>query len=164
LQKVHVEKEFHFFYEFLVLSRFRVFRSDGSSKTLQKRFAKKIVSKGFYKKSTKISRFWAFLGGGSSKTSTFFLNRKIESHSPRGFWSLTHHPLTTGVTDLFFCRPLAKTRNTTTKIQSQNAREYLALPLSIPTYPRGTGNPASFWPSFCVLLLSAKCITDHRRR
>ena len=35
---------------FFVLSRFRVFLSDGSSKTLQKTFCKKIVSKSFYKK------------------------------------------------------------------------------------------------------------------
>jgi hypothetical protein len=35
---------------FFVLSRFRVFLSDGSSKTLQKTFYKKIVSKSFYKK------------------------------------------------------------------------------------------------------------------
>ena len=34
---------------FFVLSRFRVFLSDGSSKTLQKTFCKKIVSKSFYK-------------------------------------------------------------------------------------------------------------------
>jgi hypothetical protein len=35
---------------FYVLSRFRVFFSDGSSKTQQKMFCKKIVSKSFYKK------------------------------------------------------------------------------------------------------------------
>jgi hypothetical protein len=35
---------------FLVLSRFWVFLSDGSSKTQQKTFCKKIVSKSFYKK------------------------------------------------------------------------------------------------------------------
>jgi hypothetical protein len=59
LQKVHVEnfsqknrQKFRckFFLEFFVLSRFRVFLSDESSKTLQKRFATKIVSKSFYKK------------------------------------------------------------------------------------------------------------------
>jgi hypothetical protein len=35
---------------FFVLSRFRVFFSDGSSKTPQKTFCKKIVSKSFYRK------------------------------------------------------------------------------------------------------------------
>jgi hypothetical protein len=35
---------------FFVLSRFRVFFSDGSSKTLQKTFYKKVVSKSFYQK------------------------------------------------------------------------------------------------------------------
>jgi hypothetical protein len=59
---------------FLVLSRFQVFLSDESSKTLQKIFCKKIVSKSFTKKSKTdffsicLSRFWAFLGEGSSKT------------------------------------------------------------------------------------------------
>jgi hypothetical protein len=61
---------------FFVLSRFRVFFSDGSSKTLQKTFYKKIVSKSFYKKFDQksktdffsncfLSRFWAFLDEGS---------------------------------------------------------------------------------------------------
>jgi hypothetical protein len=58
LQKVHCQKLFpkestkismSVFLGF-VLSRFRVFLSDGSSKTLQKRFARQIVSKSFYKK------------------------------------------------------------------------------------------------------------------
>jgi hypothetical protein len=64
---------------FFVLSRFRVFFSDGSSETLQKRFTKKIVSKSFYEKFDQksktdffstffLSRFWAFLDEGSSKT------------------------------------------------------------------------------------------------
>jgi hypothetical protein len=39
---------------FFGLSRFQVFLSDGSSKTLQKRFAKKSCRKVFTKKSTKI--------------------------------------------------------------------------------------------------------------
>jgi hypothetical protein len=38
------------------LSRFRVFLSDGSSKTLKKTFCKKIVSKSFYKKFDKRSK------------------------------------------------------------------------------------------------------------
>ena len=56
-----------------------MFLSDGSSKTQQKTFDKKIVSKTFYQKIDKkipnrffldflLSRFWAFLGEGSSKT------------------------------------------------------------------------------------------------
>jgi hypothetical protein len=44
-----------------VLSRFQVFLSDGSSKTLQKTFYKKIASKSFYKKPTKIqTRFFLY--------------------------------------------------------------------------------------------------------
>jgi hypothetical protein len=64
---------------FFVFSRFQVFLSDRSSQTLQKTFYKNIVSKSFYKKIDKkilnrfvldffVSRFWAFLGEGSSKT------------------------------------------------------------------------------------------------
>jgi hypothetical protein len=63
LQKVHVEKKIKkfdknfdvsFFSTFFVLSRFRVFFSDGSSKTLQKTFYKKNrVEKFFTKNSTK---------------------------------------------------------------------------------------------------------------
>jgi hypothetical protein len=89
LQKVHVGKkkknrqkfDVSFSSTFFVLSHFRVFFSDGSSKTLQKTFYKKIVSKGFYKKIDQKSKsktdffsiffkspFWAFLGEGSSKT------------------------------------------------------------------------------------------------
>jgi hypothetical protein len=45
---------------FLVLSRFRVFRSNGSSKTLQKTFYKEIVSKSFYKKIDKKSKPFFF--------------------------------------------------------------------------------------------------------
>ena len=89
MQKVHVKNFFRensqkidknfdvtFSSTFLVLSRFQVFLSDGSSQTLQKTFYKKIVSKSFYQKIDKkipnrlfldffLSRFWAFLGEGS---------------------------------------------------------------------------------------------------
>jgi hypothetical protein len=64
-----VDKNFDVsFTTFFVLSRFRVFLSDGSSKTLQKTFYKKIVSKSFYKKSTKnpksiLSRFFYLVFG-----------------------------------------------------------------------------------------------------
>jgi hypothetical protein len=88
LQKVHVENFFQNFDQnfdvsfpstFFVLSRFRVFLSDGSSKPLQKTFCKKnSVEKFLQKIRPKIqnrffldfclSRFWAFLGEGSSKT------------------------------------------------------------------------------------------------
>jgi hypothetical protein len=68
---------------FFVLSRFRVFFSDGSSKTPQKMFCKKSMSKKNPQKSTKISmsgsprffvlsRFRVFFSDGSSKT----LNKK----------------------------------------------------------------------------------------
>jgi hypothetical protein len=88
LQKVHVENfsqnfdqkfRCQFFLDFFVLSRFRVFLSDGNSKTLQKTFYKKNrVEKFLQKIRPKIqnrlflgfvlSRFWAFLDEGSSKT------------------------------------------------------------------------------------------------
>jgi hypothetical protein len=59
-----------------VLSRFRVFLSDGSSKALQKTFCKQIVSKVFTKNSTKnpkpiflyFSISLGFVGEESSKT------------------------------------------------------------------------------------------------
>ena len=64
---------------FFVLSRFRVFLSDGSSKTLQKTFYKKNRVEKFLQKirpkiqnrlflENVLSRFWAFLDEGSSKT------------------------------------------------------------------------------------------------
>jgi hypothetical protein len=89
LQKVHVEKQFQknpqkfrsqFFLDFfLFIAVSGVSQGDGSLKTLQKTFYKKNVSE---KKSQKnrpkiqnrlvlgflLSRFWAFLGEGSSKT------------------------------------------------------------------------------------------------
>jgi hypothetical protein len=88
LQKVHVENfsqnldkkiDVSFSSTSFVLSRFRVFFSDGSSKTLQKTFFKKNrVEKFSQKVRPKIqnrlfldifsSRFWAFLDEESSKT------------------------------------------------------------------------------------------------
>jgi hypothetical protein len=88
LQKVHVEKYFQYFDKkidvsfsstFFVLSCFRVFFSDGSSKTLQKTFCKKNRVEKFLQKirpkiqnrlflEIVLSRFWAFLDEGSSKT------------------------------------------------------------------------------------------------
>jgi hypothetical protein len=64
---------------FFVLSRFQEFLSDGSSKTLQKAFAKKTCRNAFAKQIDKtiqnrffldvcLSRFGAFLGEGSPKT------------------------------------------------------------------------------------------------
>jgi hypothetical protein len=58
LQKLHVENfppkvDVSLSSPFLVLSHFRVFLSDGSSKTRKKARYKKNVSKSFYKKPTK---------------------------------------------------------------------------------------------------------------
>jgi hypothetical protein len=54
-----IDKHFDVSFSWIfVLSRFRVFLSDVSSKTLQKTVCKKSVSKTFYKK----------IGGGKSKT------------------------------------------------------------------------------------------------
>jgi hypothetical protein len=88
LQKVHVENfpqnfdkifRCQFFLDFFVLSRFRVFLSDGSSKTLQKTFYKTNRVEKFLQKirpKTRnrfflgfvLSHFSTFLGEGSSKT------------------------------------------------------------------------------------------------
>jgi hypothetical protein len=87
LQKVHVKNfprrnrqkfRCQVFLGFYVLSRFRVFLSDGSSKTLQKTFYKKIVSKSFNKKIDKkiqnrfsrffFSSFWGISVKGVKNT------------------------------------------------------------------------------------------------
>jgi hypothetical protein len=98
-----------------VLSHFRVFFSDGSSKTLPKTFCKKIVSEKFYKKFDQKSKTDFF--------SIFFYHvfgrfsvRGVQKHDKKNiekinltlvlFWPLTHPP-TTGVTDFFYWRPLA---------------------------------------------------------
>jgi hypothetical protein len=113
LQKVHVENFFQhvtkkidvsFSSTFFVLSRFRVFLSDGSSKTLQKTFCKKNrVEKFLQKIRPKIqnrffldfflSRFWAFLDEGSSKTRLKKKYRKNKSDpSPFSYFDPpTHH-------------------------------------------------------------------------
>jgi hypothetical protein len=123
LQKVHVENFFQnldkifdvsFSSTFFVLSRFRVFLSDGSSKPLQKTFCKKNrVEKFLQKNRPKIqnrlflefflSRFWAFLDEGSSKTRLKNID-KINLALVL-FRTLTHPP-TTGVTDFFLAGPL----------------------------------------------------------
>jgi hypothetical protein len=108
LQKVHVEdfsqnfdKKFRCqcFLDFFVLSRFRVFLSDGSSKTLQKAFNKK----NRVEKQKTLSRFWAFLDEGVQKHDK--KNIKKINLTLVLFRTLTHPP-TTGVPDFFFCRPL----------------------------------------------------------
>jgi hypothetical protein len=68
-----VDVDVSFSSTFFVLSRFRVFLSDGSSKTPQKTFYKETVSKSFDKKSTKNPKpifsvlFRFFLGEGVQK-------------------------------------------------------------------------------------------------
>jgi hypothetical protein len=109
LQKVHVENFFQnvdknvdvsFPSTFFSPSRFRVFLSDGSSKTPQKPFTQKIVSKRFYKKKTQFlfnhvfglfSVRGAFLGkntkkisGGNKSDPGSFLASDPPSHHPRG--------------------------------------------------------------------------------
>jgi hypothetical protein len=110
LQKVHVEKKIKYFDKnfdvsfsstFFVLSCFRVFFSDGSSKTLQKRFYKKFgqKSKTYFLSIFFLSRFWAFLDEGSSKTR----QKNIEKINLTLvlFRTLTHPP-TSGVPGFFF--------------------------------------------------------------
>jgi hypothetical protein len=99
---------------FFVLSRFRVFLSDGSSKTLQKTYYQKNrVEKFLQKIRPKIqnrlfleyfsSRFWAFLDAGSSKTR---LKKYQKINLTLVLFRTLTHPPTTGVPDFFFCRPL----------------------------------------------------------
>jgi hypothetical protein len=88
-----------------------VFISDGSSKALQKTFCKKDrVEKVLQKVQNRLfldfvlSRFWAFVGEGSSKT-------RLKKYHKKNltlvlFWPLTNPP-TTGVTDFVLLRPLA---------------------------------------------------------
>jgi hypothetical protein len=75
-KKVDKNSDVSFSSIFLVLSRFRVFFSEGSSKTLH--FCKTIVPKSFYKKSGKIRNqffldFFYFVFGG-------FLARGVRKH------------------------------------------------------------------------------------
>jgi hypothetical protein len=102
----------------LVSSRFRVFISDGrwdfknTTKNILQGSHKTVVSKGFYNKnrqkpktdclSALLSRFWAFLGEGSSKTPQ--KNVKKRYLTLVIFLPLTH-PLTTGVTDFCLVAP-----------------------------------------------------------
>jgi hypothetical protein len=123
LQKVHVENVFlnfdqknrcQFFLDFFFLSRFRVFFSDGSSKTLQKTFCKKnrvekFLQKVRQKSKPTFSRFFFPHGFGR------FSIRGVQKHDKKIpkknnltlvlFRTLTHPP-TTGVTDFFLAAPL----------------------------------------------------------
>jgi hypothetical protein len=118
-QKVRVENfsqnfdknfDVSFSLTFLVLSHFRVFFSDGSSKTLQKTFCKKNrVEKFLQKNRPKIQNrlfldflFITFLGvsrEGEFKNTIKKYRKKINLTLVL-FWPLTHPP-TTGVTDFF---------------------------------------------------------------
>jgi hypothetical protein len=104
---------------FFVLSRFRVFLSDESSKTLQKTFYKKNrVEKFLQKIRPKIqnrlflefvlSRFWAFLDEGSSKTRLKKYRKNKSDPSPFSYCDPpTHHG---GHRFFFFGGPLARWR------------------------------------------------------
>jgi hypothetical protein len=85
----------------------------GVQKTLQKTFCKKNRVEKFLQKNRQkiqnrflspfvLSRFWAFLAEGSSKTP--LKNIPKINLTQVLFWPLTHPP-TTGVTDLFFATP-----------------------------------------------------------
>jgi hypothetical protein len=122
LQKVHVENfpekidkifDVRFSSTSVVLSRFRVFLSDGSSKTLQKTFCKKVVSKSFSKKIDKksktvfsrfvLSRFWAFLDEGSLKNK---IKKKIGGKTDQPWYFLaSEEPTNHGVRRFFFDAP-----------------------------------------------------------
>jgi hypothetical protein len=116
LQKVHVENKLKNFDKnfdvsfsstFFVLSRFRVFFSDGSSKTLQKTFYKKNRAEKFFtKNSTKnpkptFSRILFYHVFGR------FSMRGVQKHDLTLVLFLTPtHPPTTGVPGFFFGWPL----------------------------------------------------------
>jgi hypothetical protein len=118
LQKVHVEKtikkfdknfDVSFFSAFFVLTRFRVFFSDGSSKTLQKTFYKKNRVEKFLQK----IRNRPFLKKNYHVFGRFSM-RGVKKHDKKHiektnltlvlFRTLTHPP-TTGATDFFFPAP-----------------------------------------------------------
>jgi hypothetical protein len=91
----------------------------GVQKHYKKRFTKKIVSKSFYKKFDQksktdffsnfiLSRFWAFLDEGSSKTR---LKKYQKINLTLVLFRTLTHPPTTGVPDFFFCRPLAASQH-----------------------------------------------------
>jgi hypothetical protein len=101
-------------YFFFVLSRFRVFFSDGSSKTLHKTFCQKNRVEKSFTKTKKfdqnpkptfsrifLSRFRAFLDEGSSKLRL----KKIEKNLTLVLFRTPTHPPTTGVADFFLLAP-----------------------------------------------------------
>jgi hypothetical protein len=101
---------------FLFYRVFGCFSAMGVQKHYKKRFTKKIVSQSFYKKFDQksktdffskfiLSRFWAFLDEGSSKTRPKKDRKNKSDPSPFSYFD----PPTTGVTDFFFWRPLAAT-------------------------------------------------------
>jgi hypothetical protein len=106
---------------FFVLSHFRVFFSDGGSKTLQKTFCKKNRVEKFLKKNRPkvqnrlflgfvLSRFWAFLGKGSKKNTIKNIEKNKSDPSP--FLASdppTHHG---GHRFVFYWRPLALAQTT----------------------------------------------------
>jgi hypothetical protein len=103
---------------FFVLSRFRVFFSDGSSKTLQKTFYKrnrveKFLQKFDQKSKTDffsnffLSRFWAFLDEGSSKTR--LKKYRKNKYDPSSF-SYSDPPTHHGGHRFFFAGPLKQTQ------------------------------------------------------
>jgi hypothetical protein len=99
---------------FLFYRVFGCFSAMGVQKHYKKRFTKKIVSKSFYKKidqksktdffsDSLLSRFWAFLDEGSSKTRQKNIGKK---NLTLVLFRTLSHPPTTGVPGFFFCRPL----------------------------------------------------------
>jgi hypothetical protein len=93
--------------------RFRVFLSDGSLKTLRKRFTKQIVPKCFYKTIDQKSKtdffsicFYHVFRGFSVKGVQKHHKKILKNKSDPGpfFWPLTHPP-TTGVGSFFWGGP-----------------------------------------------------------
>jgi hypothetical protein len=121
LQKVHVENFFQHFDKnfdvsfsstFFVLSRFRVFLSDGSSKALQKTF-KKIVSISFYKKIDQKPKtdffsifFYHVFGRFSMRGAQKHEKKYQKNKSDPGPFSYSDPPTHHGGHRFVFCRPL----------------------------------------------------------
>jgi hypothetical protein len=104
IQKIEKNSDVSFSLTSFVLSRFRVFLSDGSSKALKKAFTKKKSCRksksfkkpidqksqtGFFAKF--LSRFWAFLSEGSSKTPQKYRKKKSDPGSFLASDPPTHH-------------------------------------------------------------------------
>jgi hypothetical protein len=105
-----IDKNFdcQFFLDFFVLSRFWVFLSDGSSKTLQNKSSKSLYKKFDQKSKTEFfSNFSYHVFGRFSVRGVKKHDKKYRKNKSDPIPFSYSDPPTTGVTDFCFCRPLA---------------------------------------------------------